>query len=116
MAFKIKDGTGLTPERIAQCMDIDYIRFCCVRGLSGKPEFYCGITNDMDANYSRHKNAEFEGEDFEYVSIYQCEDAETAAKVEEIMRQKHFDCGSTTTFGNGGAEDSVFVYMFKKPN
>ena len=115
MEFNVKDGTSKTSETIANYMVYDYMRFCSVHGLIGKSEFYCGITNDMDANYSRHKNAEFKGKEFEYVSIYQCDNAETAAQVENLMRLKHFDCGDTTTFGNGGADDSVFVYMFKKP-
>jgi len=115
MDFNVKDGTSLTPEVIATKMENDRVCFCGSHDMSGNSRFYCGITNDMDANYSRHKNKEFKGEDFEYVSIYHCKDAKTAAQVENIMRYNHFDCGATNTFGNGGAEDSIFVYMFKKP-
>lgn len=115
MSISIKSGFGLTSKTITQYMVYDYVRYCVAHGMSGKQFFYCGISNNMDANYSRHKNDEFKGSDFEYVSIYKCCDSETAAEVELLLRKDGFDCGDTDTFGNGRAEDSVFIYMFKKP-
>lgn len=110
------DGTGLKPEIIAKYMNYDHVRYCVeMREILGKRNFYCGITNDMDANYSRHKNDEFGGEDFEYVSVYKCASAEDAASVEPILQQEGYDCGNATTMGNGGTDDSISVYMFRKP-
>lgn len=77
-------------------------------------QFYVGISNDMDANYSRHKNDEFCGFDFSYLCIYECDNAEIAAEVEKLMADSGFDCGGTETPGNGGVKDSVYVYMFEK--
>ena len=115
MDFSIKSGLELTPETIARFMSYDYIRYCVVHGMMSKEKFYGGITNDMDANYSRHKNDEFKGADFNYVSIYQCDDSETAAEVEALLREDGFDCGNTDTLGNGGTETSIYVYLFKEP-
>lgn len=77
--------------------------------------YYVGITCDISENKSRHRRDEFGGNDFEYTVIYRCKDFEAAAEVEQQMREAGFDTGDTNTFGNGGTEDSVFVYMFKKP-
>jgi hypothetical protein len=116
MARIITDGTRCTPAIIAKYMNFDYLRFCSENGgLLSKSRFYCGITNDIDANYSRHKNDEFSGKDFEYVSIYMCASAANAASVESILQEDGFDCGNSATPGNGGTDDSIYVYMFKKP-
>lgn len=77
--------------------------------------YYVGITGDIAANKSRHKNDEFAGEDFRYTVIYKCKDYDTAASVEMLMGGFGFDIGDTDTFGCGGNEDSIYVYMFKKP-
>lgn len=116
MARIITDGTRLKPAIIARHMSYDYVRYCVENNeIFSKGQFYCGITNDIDANYSRHKNEEFSGRDFEYVSIYMCASAADAASVESLLQKEGFDCGNTATPGNGGADDSIYVYMFKKP-
>ena len=80
-----------------------------------KCEYYVGITNNIEENYSRHKNDEFGGEDFKYVAIFECDTAGIAAAVEYKMKRKGFDVGNTNVPGNGGVADSTIVYMFKKP-
>lgn len=77
--------------------------------------YYVGITNNIEENYSRHKNDEFRGKDFKYVAIFECDSAEIAAAVEFEMKKKGFDVGNTNVLGNGGVDDSTIVYMLKKP-
>ena len=58
---------------------------------------------------------EFGKNDFKYVSIYECASAEIAAKVEICMKKIGFDIGNTDVEGCGGNENSIYVYMFRKP-
>ena len=116
MTEKFIDGTKLSAEEIVRYMNYDCIRYCGKTYLKyGISKFYCGITCDIYDNYNRHKSIDFHGDDFEYICIYKCKDADTAAEVESLLREEGYDCGATLTFGNGGNEDSIFVYMFRKP-
>lgn len=109
---EIKSAAGKNAEKIKNYMVLDCVVTCPEAHFA---DCYVGITNDMDANYSRHKNDEFKGKDFDYICIYECDTAEIAAEVEKLMQKGGFDIGDTTKKGNGGVEDSKYVYMFLKP-
>ena len=72
-----------------------------------KKQYYCGITNDISQNLSRHG---IDG----YLACCQCASFDVAKKVEEELGKEGFNIGNVDYGGNGGTEDSVFVYMFKK--
>lgn len=72
-------------------------------------QFYCGITNDIKQNLSRHNISG-------YVACCQCASFDIARKVEEELGKAGFDIGDLNRGGNGGVEDSVYVYMVKKEN
>ena len=112
---EITDATSMTAPMIRVCMVIDCLTYTLHKEGEAFDNYYVGIAGDMNQNYSRHKEKEFRGLDFEYVSIYKCESAEIAAKVEISMKKIGFDIGNTDNEGCGGNENSIYVYMFKKP-
>lgn len=70
-------------------------------------DYYCGITNDIQANKTRH-NVD------DYVVVCKCPNASIAAEVETLLGDRDgFDIGKRGE-GNGGTDDSVYVYMYKK--
>lgn len=96
------DVTGMSNEAICEMVNQVFLR----DGRStGKGDYYVGITNNIEENRARH--------DVPHLAVYQCKDADTAAKVEEILG-KDFDIGDPLYRGNGGKEDSVFVYICYK--
>lgn len=70
-------------------------------------QYYCGITNEISQNLSRHK---IDG----YLICGRCASFDIAQKVEEELGAAGFDIGEVCHGGNGGSEDSVYVYMVKK--
>lgn len=70
-------------------------------------DYYCGVTNDVIKNLARH-NIDC------YFSASRCDTAEIAAEVEERLGEMGFDIGGVEHGGNGAAEDSVYVYMYRK--
>lgn len=72
---------------------------------TGPKDYYCGITNNIEENRARHK--------VPHLVVYQCKDADTAAEVEELLGSL-FDIGDSKNRGNGGAPDSVYVYLCYK--
>lgn len=74
--------------------------------------YYCGITNDPDVRKKDHE-AKL-GKTIDYLCVCQCDSAEIAGEVEELMAKKGFDIGDVDFGGNGGTDDSVYVYLFKK--
>ena len=77
--------------------------------------YYVGIAKDMDQNYSRHKR-DFDGMDFNYTAICKCKDADIAAEVEQRLGDRNFYIGEENIGGKGGTEESVYVYMFRRPD
>lgn len=76
--------------------------------MSNKPResYYCGITNNIEANLTRHKISE-------YLFCCKCKDANTAGAVECALGNLGFNIGQPNNpAGNGGADDSNIVYMF----
>lgn len=72
-----------------------------------KKEYYCGITNNIKQNLLRHNISR-------YLVCCQCASFDVAKEVEEKLGREGFDIGDVKHGGNGGAEDSVYVYMVKK--
>ena len=106
---------------------LDYTTFCAAEdvkkllyqqwlGLCAQDttpsHYYCGITNDPDRRKEQHESEL--GETINYLCVCKCASSEIAGEVEELMAKKGFDIGDVDFGGNGGAEDSVYVYLFKK--
>ena len=73
-----------------------------------RSDFYCGITNNIDSNLSRHN---IEG----YTACVECSSFEISSQVEERLGNMGFDIGNPNNpAGNGGADDSTIVYMAYK--
>jgi len=71
-------------------------------------EYYCGITNDVSRNLSRHGVAG-------YTACVECGSFATSSAVEEKLGGLGFDIGtSNNPAGNGGVEASTIVYMVYK--
>lgn len=71
-------------------------------------DYYCGITNDIESNLSRHGVSG-------YTACVACGSFEIAAKVEEHLYHLGFDIGNPKNkAGNGGSDDSTIVYMIEK--
>lgn len=79
-------------------------------------DFYCGITNDIVSRKSAHESEDYDGKEIKRLFAIKCDSFETAAKVEEIMDERHHvSRGKTKTFGNGGKSDSDYVYVYRIP-
>ena len=106
--FNVHSGKGMSAEVIVGFMYIHYL-FEKYSDASLQPNnFYCGITNDVEKNLARH-NIDC------YLVAYKCDSRVIASKIEEILKRKYyFDIGDVDYGGNGGVDDSVFVYMYRK--
>ena len=79
-------------------------------------DFYCGITNDVVARKSSHESQDYDGKKIEWMVSFKCDSVQTAAEVEEFMNTIWgVSRGKTTTFANGAAPDSDFVYFYRIP-
>lgn len=74
-----------------------------------KDNYYCGITseNEKTNTLARHQIESFS-------TIVKTGSQTVAAEVEEKLGEEGFDIGDVKRGGNGGNEDSILVYMFKK--
>lgn len=72
---------------------------------TGPKDYYCGITNNIEENRTRHR--------VPHLVVYQCKDADTAAEVEEMLGG-FFDIGDSRYRGNGGNPNSIYVYLCYK--
>ena len=66
--------------------------------------YYCGITNNIEVRQNQH-NAQFLG----YVETFNV----TAARIIEIL-MNYFGYDTGRRAGNGGKENSVYVYIYRK--
>lgn len=75
-----------------------------------RDDFYCGITNNIPNNLSRHS---IKG----YFFCAYCASKDIAGQVEAKLGEMGFDIGEALNpAGNGGADDSTIVYMaYKEP-
>ena len=104
--FLIMFLVNFSSQKVSAVGIMHYMKSCFLNTGDLKTEdYYCGITNDIQANKSRHKVDD-------YVVVCQCPNASIASEVERLLGQDGFDVGERA--GNGGADDSVYVYMYKK--
>ena len=101
------DFKGKTVEAI-----IEYFDFCYtteyLKYFKQRSEFYCGITNNISSNLSRHG---IKG----YTACVECSSLEVSSQVEAKLRKLGFDIGDPKNpAGNGGVSDSTIVYMAYK--
>lgn len=96
------DVTGMSNMAICEMVNQAFLND---GSSTGKGDYYVGITNNIEENRTRHN--------VPHVAVYQCKDADTAAIVEKMLG-KDFDIGDPPHRGNGGREDSVFVYICYK--
>lgn len=73
-------------------------------GILPRKSFYCGITNDLDRRMSEH-NAKA-------LTWVKAKNAKAAIELEKRLGEIGYDIGSNA--GNGAADDSVYIYMYKK--
>lgn len=79
-------------------------------------DFYCGITNDVVARKSSHESQDYDGKQIEWMVAFKCDSKKTAAEVEEFMNTIWgVSRGKTSTFANGTAPDSDYVYFYRIP-
>ena len=106
------DGTGQTVNSIVSLIITHYNNDnqAYHGGHARREDYYCGITNDIPSNLSRHG---IEG----YVFCIECASYAVSSKAEEMLDVEGFDIGDPPNrAGNGGVEDSVIVYMAFKDN
>lgn len=104
------DGTNLCVDSIVNIFVTNYNNdnFVCHSGHAKCSDYYCGITNDIKSNLSRHG---IKG----YVFCINCNSFEVSSQVEKKLGEKGFDIGNPNNkAGNGGADDSTVVYMAYK--
>lgn len=112
--IKLFDGTKYDEDTIARELwkIINKIR----KDGENPDDFYCGITNDIVSRKSSHESQDYGGKEIKRVIAVKCDTSDTAAKVEEIMNERHHvSRGKTKTFGNGGKSDSDYVYVYWIP-
>ena len=80
-----------------------------------KDRFYCGMARDPEERISDHEREDHAGRDIQLAVAYECDSMEIAGEVETLMRQRQFDIGMTCREANGAAEDSKYVYLYRKP-
>ena len=78
-------------------------------------DFYCGITNDPETRKSQHENQDHDGRTITRMIAIECKDKDRVADVETKMEDEGFDIGNPPHETNGAAEDSKWVYLYKKP-
>lgn len=105
--YNIHQGTGMSAALIAELMNDSYLYEYCRNKNESKNDYYCGVTNDIENNLARHDIDS-------YLVGYECDTAEIAAQAEELLGKMGFDIGQVGHGGNGAAEDSVYVYMYRK--
>lgn len=101
---KYVDGTKLSNEQILELFDNIYRSH--QETNETREDYYCGITNNISQNKSRHGVS--------HLLCVKCKDADTAAEVETMLGDMDFDIGDPQYEGNGSADDTDFVYMCHK--
>lgn len=74
-----------------------------------KKNYYVGITGGAENQKSTLRRHKIDS----YLDIVECENADIAAQAENELG-KDFDIGEPPHEGNGGNDESKFVYIFKK--
>ena len=102
------DMTGSSVDGIVAYFFNRFNLSCFFNPKYAKSDFYCGITNSIQDNFSRHG---ING----YFACVNCASKEIAGKVEATLGEMGFDIGHPKNpVGNGGADDSTIVYIVYK--
>lgn len=80
-----------------------------------RSNYYCGITKDPDDRKTQHESKDHDGKEIKKMIAVKCKDLQTSGDVEEKMGEEKFDIGNPSHLANGAEEDSVWVYLYKKP-
>lgn len=78
--------------------------------------FYCGIAENPEERIADHEREDHNGQQIEKSVAYKCDNMGIAADVESHMHDIYnFDYGDPPHDANGATEESVFVYLYRKP-
>lgn len=78
-------------------------------------DFYCGITNDLVDRKYKHEHEDYQDNEIECMYAVKCISSDVASRVEDVMHSVGFNIGGVKKGGNGKADDSDYVYMYRIP-
>lgn len=78
-------------------------------------DFYCGITNDLVDRKYKHEHEDYQDNEIECMYAVRCTSSDVASMVEDVMHSVGFNIGGVKKGGNGKADDSDYVYMYRIP-
>lgn len=83
--------------------------------IESPSNFYCGITNDLVDRKYKHEHDDYQDNEIECVYAVKCISSDVASRVEGVMRSVGFNIGEVKKGGNGKADDSDYVYIYRIP-
>lgn len=113
MSMTRRNGKNIDAKTIAELMCVWYANNRDTD--DNRKKFYCGITNDPETRKDTHKREDHGGREIEKMLVYECDNVDIATETESIMGEKGFDIGNPRYPGNGAADDSKYVYLYRKP-
>lgn len=109
----IRNGRNIDAKTIVEFMRLWYISNR--EANDNRNKFYCGITNDPETRKDTHEREDHDGKEIEKMLVYECDNVDVATDTESIMGRNGFDIGNPRYPGNGAADDSKYVYLYRKP-
>lgn len=112
--MEIYDAKGLTAGSIEEMLLLwyDHNR----ETDDARDRFYCGIAKDPEKRLTDHESKDHNGQKIEKSVAYKCDRMDIASTVESHMHNVYkFDYGEPPHEANGATEESVFVYLYRKP-
>lgn len=83
-------------------------------GNSKLKDFYVGITNDLVDRKYKHEHDDHGGKPIKAMYAVRCESCEVAKALEDVFGSIGLNNGNAPS-GNGAADDTDFVYIYKIP-
>lgn len=77
-------------------------------------DFYVGITNDLVDRKYKHEHDDHGGKSIKTMYAVRCESCEVAKALEEVFGSLGLNKGKGPA-GNGAADDTDFVYIYRIP-
>ena len=77
-------------------------------------DFYVGITNDLVDRKYKHEHDDHGGKPIKAMYAVRCESCEVAKALEDVFGSIGLNNGNAPS-GNGAADDTDFVYIYKIP-
>ena len=77
-------------------------------------DFYVGITNDLVDRKYKHEHDDHGGKSIKAMYAVRCESYEVAKALEDVFGSLGFNKGKGPA-GNGAADDTDFVYIYRRP-